>query len=162
MTERRVADIDLVAITLEIAKRQALFLLLARDGTVNRMGSGRLPSADQDMYIGRSEPPLLPAVLAALSDPMLRHTGGYDIPEKSGAPCRLAIMLRFADGSEDGFGFTYGSESEGPPADIAQFVRTAVEASQEWYERQRHMTGKAPAPTPSPTEQQRRAWWRFW
>ncbi len=160
MKGRRVEDIDGVAMTLEIDSKQALFVLLAKDGTVNRMGSGSPSTADGDLFIGRTDPPLLPEALKGLSDRKLEFTGGYDVPKKRGLPCRLSISLRFRDGSDDGFGFTYGSESQGPPNEIAAFVHGAVMATHPWYQEQRRLAGKAPAPELLPPA--RRPWWRFW
>jgi hypothetical protein len=158
VSDRRVDAVDGFAISLEISAQQALFLLLAKDGTVNRMGSGALPIEDGDLYIGRAIPSLLPAALTGLSDHMLQFTGGYDVSDKQGAPCRLSITLRFADGTEDGFGFTYGSESQGPPREIAEFVQGAVVASDGWYrEQQRIVRSQTP-----PAAASAKPWWRFW
>jgi hypothetical protein len=162
MSERRVADIDVLTITLEIASTRALFVLLARDGTVNRMGSGSPSTADGDLYIGQTQPALLPEALKGLSEEALGHTGVYDIPKKLGVPCRLAIALRFADGSEDGFGYTYGSDSQGPPKPIAMFVHASVMATQSWYQEQRKLVGKVAAPNLLPPQPGRKPWWRVW
>ena len=56
------SHIVILTITLEIASKQALFVLLAKDGTVNRMGSGSPSTADGHLFIGRTAPPLLPEV----------------------------------------------------------------------------------------------------
>lgn len=160
MTNRTVTDIHAVVITLNIASKQALFVLAARDGTVNRMGSGTLEAADGALYIGTSRPPLLPRVLQNLSDSMLRSTGGYEIPNKRGVPCNLSIALSFAGGAEDGFGYTYGSESRGPPRNIVLFVHGAMVATQSWYQEQRRIAGKPPASPLLPPRVP--PWWRFW
>jgi hypothetical protein len=157
-----VQDIQAVAIKLEAASERVLFILLAHDGTVNRMGSGSLPVTDGDLYIGLAQPPLLDSALEALSDEMLRYTGSYDISEKSGDPCRLEILLWFADESHDGFEFFYGSESEGPPPDIAGFVRNAAMVTQEWYEGQQRMVADPRNQVAPPWQQERRPWWKFW
>jgi hypothetical protein len=157
---RALADIDVLSITLEIDSRQALFILVAKDGTVNRMGSGSPATADGALFIGTTQPPLFFEVIKGLSDKMLKFTGGYDVPGKRGVPCKLAIELRFRDGSDDGFGFTYGSDSKGPPNDIATLVQGAVAATQSWYQEQRRLAGKAPAPPMASS--QVRPWWHFW
>lgn len=158
MDALRVVDIEAVAITLTIGDKQALFLLIAADGTVNRMGSGAPSDDDHDLYIGRVQPPLLPEAVQALSDEMLQFMGGYDVAEKQGAPCRLSVGLHFRDGHDDGFGFTYGAESQGPPAELAAFVRHAVAVSEPWYQKQRQLAHKHPTNAARPP----RPWWRFW
>jgi hypothetical protein len=159
MTEHRVADIEALMITLHINGQQALFLLLARDGTVNRSGSGTLSNVDADLYIGRVTPTLLNSALAPLTDDMLAFMGGYDIADKSGAECRLSIGLQFKDSSTNGFGFTYGAESQGPPTDIAQFVKHVVGVSEPWYQGQRRLTRKVGSAPPGAPPKKR--WWSF-
>ena len=160
MTVKRVNDINAITITLEINSEQTLFVLLANDGTVNRMGSGSSTTTDRDLYLGRTDPPLLLEALRGLSDSMLKAMGGYDVAEKRGLPCRLSIALQFADGSDDGFGFTYGSESQGPPQEIAALVQGTVMATEAWYQEQRRIAGKLPAPALGSPAKKR--WWRFW
>ncbi len=157
---RRVGDITALTVTMQIDGTPALFVLLAEDGSVNRMGSGSPSTADGAMFIGQTDRSPFQEAIAALSDDMLRFTGGYDIPEKRGVPCRLMIGLRFRDGTDDGFVFAYGSESQGPPNDIAAFVHACVAATQPWYEAQRNAAGKPPAPEVE--EPPHRPWWRFW
>ena len=55
----------------------------------------------------------------------------------------MSIGLHFADGTEDGFGFSYGSESQGPPNEIVRFVYAAVEATESWFQSQKKMTSEA-------------------
>jgi hypothetical protein len=64
-------------------------------------------------------------------------TGRYEVPDQQGDPCVLDVLLRFTDGSEDGFGFAYGSESMGPPGEIVDVVVRAVEATEPWYQQQK-------------------------
>ena len=153
---RRVADIVVVALTLHVGSQQTLFVLLASDGTVNRMGTGATGNTELDLFIDRTPDPLLPSLLEHLTDDMLRFTGGYDLPEKRGLPCRLSIALTFANGAEDGFGFAYGSESKGPPNDILAFVQAALEVTEPWYTKQKAMVAHAQPQPPS------KPWWRIW
>ena len=134
-----VADIDLVVVSLKVGAAQspALFILLARDGTVNRLGTGAVDNTERDLFIGRTTEPLFPALMNQFTDAMLQHVGGYEMRDRKGEDCRLSIALRFADGSEDGFGFLYGSESEGPPQEIVQIVIEAARLTDPWYEAQK-------------------------
>jgi hypothetical protein len=153
---RRVADIVGVAITLEVGSEQTLFILLSDDGTVNRMGTGSAGNTDRDLFIGRTLDPLLPSLLRHLTDDMLRHTGGYDVPDKRGVPSRLSIALKFANGEEDGFGFEYGTESQGLPLDISAFVQAALAITDPWFAGQMAMVQSASKRADA------KPWWRFW
>lgn len=152
---KRVHDIAGVAITLHVRSEQVLFVLLASDGTVNRMGTGSAQCRERHLFIGRTSQPLLPSLLANLTDEMLRFTGGYDVPNQQRDPCRLSIALKFTDGTEDGFGFAYGSLSEGPPTEISAFVRAAVSITDPWYSQQKAIVSNAPSTLSKP-------WWRLW
>jgi hypothetical protein len=92
---RRVSDIVAVLIFLKVRSEPVLGVLLANDGTINRMGTGSIDNSERSLFIGQTEAPLLPQLLAHLKDEMLDHTGAYDIKEKKGAPCQLSISLKF-------------------------------------------------------------------
>jgi len=151
----KVSDIEAVHVTLKIAGKQALFILLTADGTINRLGTGSVKNQDNDLFIGVTQEPLFKRLLANLNDEMLHHLGGYDVPEQLGVPCELSIGLSFAGDDENGFGFRYGSESQGPPREIVQFVTVAVQITDPWFHEQKRMVGNTPS-------KRKRAWWKFW
>ena len=153
---QQVADIVGVAITLDVHSNSVLFVLLGSDGSINRKGDGSPKNSDRNLFIGRTLVPLLRNLLTHLTDDMLRHMVGYDIPDKVGDPCKLSIALHFSDGSNNGFSFTYGSQSQGPPTDIVNFVRAAVTLTDAWWQSQKALVANAPAAT------QRKRWWRIW
>ena len=137
-----VADIKAVYISLEIVGESALFILLAADGSINRMGTGAHGNTEKDLFIGMTEDPLFDQLMEKLSDEMLGHMGGYDVPEKDGSLCELKIGLSFASEEEDGFAFRYGSESQGPPHEIVELVLAAIELTEPWFEEQKQMANK--------------------
>src|SRR5262245_46550220 len=101
---RRVSDIVAVLISLEVRSECALAVLVAGDGSINRLGTGSKNNTERDLFIGVTKEPLLPQLLAHLKDDILCHTGFYDLSKETrGDPCRLSIHLKFVDGSEDGF-----------------------------------------------------------
>jgi len=139
----RVGDIVVVSVSLEVRSEGVLFILLAKDGTINRMGTGSAGNTERNLFIGRTNQPLLGDLLSRLTDDMLRHTGTYDVKEKRGIPCRLSILMQFQDGSEDGFIITYGSESQGPPREIRAFVEAAAQITESWYSDQKAIKARA-------------------
>ena len=46
------ASVELIFIELRVASQPSLFVLLAADGTVNRMGSGKFDNTDLAMFVG--------------------------------------------------------------------------------------------------------------
>lgn len=149
----QVSDISTIHITLNVDGKQSLFILLSHDGTVNRLGTGAASNSENDLFIGRSPEPLLDQVKHCLTDDMLDHMGGYDVPDKKGASCRLSIGFVFGNGEENGFSFSYGAESQGPPHEIIDFVIAAMEATEPWYQQQKKMVSGYAETKP---------WWKLW
>ena len=122
-------------ISLEIEKQPALFILLGEDGSINRMGNGSTENAERELFIGKVDPAIFKSVRSHLTKGMLRSLGqGYEAPTPRGSSCELTITFKFKDGSSNGIAFRYGSESEGPPQDVAEFVTAAVRQTDPWYD----------------------------
>jgi hypothetical protein len=81
------------------------------------------------------------------------HFGSYDVPSKAGSTCTLSVLFKAAEGEEGGVRFVYGSESQGPPGDICQFVAEVVRLTNPWYEKQKQMVAAGKRAKP---------WWRLW
>ena len=130
----KVTDIKGISVSLEVGAEKTLFILLSEDGTINRMGIGEVSYLDhKSLYMGRTNEQLFSKLRSRLTDDLLPHMGRYDVEEKRGQPCRLRIALQFSDGSGGGFEFNYGSESPGPPQELLDFVRAAIEVTDPWY-----------------------------
>ncbi len=128
-------DISALSITLEVKNEVALFVLLGNDGAINRMGTGNLVNAERGLFIGKTDPAIFQTVRSHVTDAMLRSLGGgFKHPHPQGDPCSLKLVFYFKDGASNGVLYLYGSESEGPPEDVAEFVRTAVRETEPWYE----------------------------
>jgi len=146
----KTSDIKVVLIRLEVASRQVLFILLAADGTINRMGDGTPMNSDQDLYIGRTPAPLLPELLTSLTDDMLQFSGVYEASEQVGETCRVSIGFQLADGKGNSFDFIYGLKSQGVPSDVVRFVMRAVALTKPWHESQKAMSAEKDEPAKKP------------
>jgi hypothetical protein len=132
---RKVSKIEAFTISLQIGNQPSLFLLLSEDGSINRMGSGTADNAERDLFIGKTDPAIFKTARSHLTKEMLHTLGqGYNAPEPRGASCELTITFKFEDGSSNGIAYRYGSESEGPPQDVADFVIAAVRQTDPWYD----------------------------
>lgn len=134
------SEFDKALVTLKINNDTALFILLAEDGTVNRMGDGSLTNTDREMFIGLNREPLFARFIARITPEMLQHQGAYELPNRQGADCELTLLLGYR-GSERsaGFKFIYGSESQGPAREIGELVRYAAELTTPWHEEQKRI-----------------------
>ena len=91
-----------------------LSILLAADGTVNRMGNGRAGdiAAESTLYIGAGEQRLFHDFISRMPDALLERPGRYDMPEPQGIPCRLTLLFAGRGDTGARFEVNYGSESE--------------------------------------------------
>jgi hypothetical protein len=110
----KVAEVDAFTITLDVDEKPSLFLLLASDGTINRMGRGVLGDPVGDLFIGKTDPAIFESVRSHLNEDMLQVPGrSFQHQEPRGVLCKLSLTFKFKDGTSGGLAFLYGSESEG-------------------------------------------------
>ena len=72
-----VADINAVHISLKAADKLVLFILIASDGTINRMGTGAVNNTSNSLYIGVEREDLLRQLLSNMDDGMLDNLGTH-------------------------------------------------------------------------------------
>ena len=134
-TSKRRDDVCGLTIILEIDDKRSLFILLGADGSINRLGSGTLDTTENDLFIGKTDPGTFQAVRAQLSTEAFQFLGGqFQLNDPAGASCKLTIAFQFNDNSSNRFVFLYGSESAGPPPEVADLVRAAVRQTDPWYD----------------------------
>jgi hypothetical protein len=140
---RRRDDISGLSISLEIDNKRSLFILLAADGSINRLGTGSLDNTENGLFMGVTDPAIFRSVRSHLSSEMLALLGRtYEMPDRMGASCKLTIAFQFNDKSSDGLVIVYGAESEGPPVEVADFARAAVRQTDPWYENFKRATAR--------------------
>jgi hypothetical protein len=145
-TARNVADIHDIAVGLHVGSEDLLFVLVGADGSINRIGSGTFKNKNRDMFIGMTDPVIFQRVRSHLTDSIMQGLGmGFRRENPLGAPCKLTIIIRFNDGKSASSEYLYGAESEGPPSEVADFVRAAVRETEGWYQQQLRMVEK-PSP----------------
>lgn len=127
-------DITSLTVSLDVEGESVLFILLDRDGTMNRLGSGRTDNDEHDMVISTIATTTLAHVLEPLTPEWLERDGLFQMPDPKGPPCELTLMLA---GDHDAltFAFLYGAESRGVPPPFRTVVERAVEATQAEYNR---------------------------
>jgi hypothetical protein len=132
-------NISGILVTLHIGQQQALFVMLGADGSINHMGTGSLNNTDQDLFIGKVGPELFEGLRSKVTDELLQWLGKYADPSPQGEVCNLTIGFKQGDDQELMSHWQYGSESQGPPPEICNFVVAAVEATDPWFEQQKAM-----------------------
>jgi hypothetical protein len=130
-------EISIVTISLKVEDKAALFILLAKDGTVNRLGTGSENNTENDLYIAVDSSGLFEKLARQISPELLELKGEYKSYEIKGKACQLVVGFGFADGTQDGSLWIYGTQSAGPPPEITNFVISAVELTEPWFEEQK-------------------------
>lgn len=137
-------EIDAVVVAFDVGGDLKLFILLADDDTVNRMGTGALDNEDKRLFVGKSNQGLLYRFLSRVPDDILDRAGTYRHPDQQGPPCKLEIAFRKPSGPV-GIVFHFGRDSEGPPEQIFSLVDTAVELTEPWYHKQLELDAQGKA-----------------
>ena len=140
---RKSADIHALSIKLDVDNKSSLFFMLASDGTINRMGSGTMEDPGGHLFIGKIDPAIFEALRSQVTEAMLGSLGQtFQHQNPRGLPCKLTLSFQFQDGTWNGLAFLYGSESEGMPKDVADYVTAAVRQTDPWYENFRRIAAQ--------------------
>jgi hypothetical protein len=128
------SEVTSLTVSLDVAGDTTLFILLDRDGTMNRQGSGRADNNEHEMVISTIATTALDHTLEPLTPEWLERDGVFQMPDPQGTPCELTLML---SGNREAltFAFHYGTESHGVPPPFRTVVERAVEVTQSEYDR---------------------------
>lgn len=140
-------EIDAVVINQEVDGQPSLFVLLANDGTINRIGTGAIDNSEKALFIGQTGDGLFERFMEKVDEAIFENSGAYKHPDPKGRACKLELAFRRPSGPL-GFEFHFGSESEGPPEEISALVIHAIELTEPWYTKQKE-TALAEATKPS-------------
>jgi hypothetical protein len=136
-------DITGTYVVLKIGGTQALFAMLAADGSINRLGNGSLKNPENDMFIGMTDPSLFSNLRPEISKELLDWCGSQrTAPHIEGDVCDLTVGFMRTDGSELTSVWRYGSRSQGPPPVVASFVVALANATDPWFEDQKRTNKK--------------------
>jgi len=156
------ADTHGILVTLLVGGEQVLFIMLGSDGSINRLGTGSVSNTERDMFIGQTSPEVFEQLRGKITEELLRWGGqSRSAPEKRGKVCKLTRGFKEAEGQELMTGWQYGSESQGPPPEVSDFVVAAVEATTPWYEQQKAMVSRGRRDSGG-GQGGGKKWWQFW
>jgi hypothetical protein len=143
-----IPQIDKALITLEVAERTTIFILLSRDGTIHRKGNGSLDSSHAPLMRGVSLEGQLEALMMTVHPGVYGLTGLIKNEERLGNECVLSIIFNGTKGEEYLCRVIYGDQSAGPPQELAEILLNAVKVTEPWYQEQlKAESGKS--------------WWQF-
>ncbi len=135
VTIMKKSDIQKLRIDILSGNESALTLMLGRDGSIARQGTGMLP-ADISSFTGTNGAAIFNNLIAMLDENVFPHAGVYDHPTKIGIPITYSVAFLGSDQETKTFEFRFGSET----ADIGEllpffdgFISQAVALTDTWY-----------------------------
>lgn len=142
MTSKETVDkldkdmVSAVRITVEVGEHMHFFLLLARDGSINRTGPIE-PGTESDLFIGVTRENLFDQLMTDVPEEFFECLGrSYELPDQKGDPCKLTFVFDCEDCEPAGIQFKYGNETYGLPVDVSDLVKKAMKLTDPWYEKQ--------------------------
>lgn len=142
--------VDKILITLEVGDSTPVFILLSREGIIHRKGNGN-PAADLPLKQGYSADGHFEALLMTIDETIFQYAGIIRLPRPMGRESRLTIIFQGRGDGDISFRVVYGSESEGPPQELAEILINAVKLTDKWYNEQLALT-----------EKKKEKWWQIW
>ena len=141
--------IDKVLITLEVGDKTSLFILLAKDGTIDRKGDGNL-SSELPLHRGVSNQGHFEALMMTINEEIFSYSGVMRKTNRMGTDCTLTMIFQGPKEVDYSLRVIYGSESEGPPRELVEILINAVKLTEGWYQEQ----------LSAPVEKEKS--WKFW
>jgi len=130
-------DVSGILITMLIEEEPALFILLTKDGTANRMVTGSEDISEKDLFIAKTNGEMFETLRSRSEPEKSQWEGGFSDPSLQGKTCQLTVSFKNDAGEESTCKFQYGTESQGPPPDLCNLVISAIEITDPWYEEQK-------------------------
>ena len=137
-----VENIAAIMVSLTIDGKNSLWVLLAKDGSINRLGTGAEDNTENDMFIGVTSPEAFEKLRKQVEPDIFKYEGEYSGNNIVGKSCELQVAFKFTDNKEIGSTWRYGTKSSGPPQEIKRFVLASIEATESWLEEQKRATKK--------------------
>ncbi|MEL6133599.1 MAG: hypothetical protein AAFR59_09580 [Bacteroidota bacterium] len=118
----------------EVDGDSILSLMVSQTGAINRMGA--MDGQTKGKFaMGTTEEPIFTTLLQAVPGDWFSHEGRYTLPDPKGKRAVLSIAFSGVE-VDTGIAFTYGTQSDGPPEDIIEYIEYALELTDPWYETQ--------------------------
>jgi hypothetical protein len=128
---------------LDVGDKNALLIVLAKDGTICRHGNGN-PDREFEMLKGNSDLEHYQAFMMTVNEELFAFSGVFEQTPIVGKPCKMMIVFSGPNGEEAGFKCNYGADSQGPPREIAEMLINAVKITEHWYETEREKLHNRP------------------
>jgi hypothetical protein len=131
-----------VILEVEISNKNSLAILLAKDGTINRKGSGIADSTDKDFYMGVTQDKIFDTLMETVSSDLLSYCGktlpGCDTTKQT---CKVTASFAGAE-SDTGFVYCVNGTFNDLPRPIKEYIANAIRVTDAWFQKQKDITKK--------------------
>ena len=129
-------------LTIEISKEHCLAILLAKDGTINRKGSGIVDTADKAFFMGITRDGVFDSLMGTVSDDLLAYSGKTDFNCDTTRQTYI-VRITFADHTA-AFGISYCTNGtiDDLPKPIREYITNAIKLTEPWYQAQKKQVSK--------------------
>lgn len=154
-------QIDKLLISLDIEDKNALFIIMAKDGTLCRRGNGSITEREMPLLKTTSYDGHFEAMMMTVQEKTLAFAGVYEQEPILGKNCKLMIVFNGSNELDLSFKCSYGQDSQGPPSELAQMIINAVKITDPWYheERVKILSDELLQKTNPANDKQ---WWEVW
>ena len=150
-------QLDKLLISLDVGEKNALLIILTKDGTICRRGNGSGYSSNMPLLKGSSYDGHFEALLMTVSEETLLYAGVFNQDPKLGKDCQLMIIFNGKEEQEINFKCTYGENSQGPPQELVQIIINAVKLTDPWYKEEIENLK-----TLDKNSAETKKWWEVW
>ncbi|HLK30747.1 MAG TPA: hypothetical protein VKT28_19375 [Puia sp.] len=145
INKKTVADkskFQTTTIEVNISNNPCLAILLAKDGTINRNGSGVIDSVDKDLFMGITEEKVFDSLMQTVSDDLLSYCGqtylNCDTTKQT-----YKVTVSFSDNKSDiGFEYCVNGTQDDIPKPISEYIMNAIKITDPWFQTQKKLTDK--------------------
>jgi hypothetical protein len=135
---------ETTTLTVEISKKNCLAILLAKDGTINRRGTGIIDTADKAFFMGINRDDVFGSLMATISDDLLSYCGQAHGNCDTTKPT-YKVTVSFSDDKSIGTGFEYciNGTVDDLPKPIREYIKNAIKLTDPWYQAQKKQINKS-------------------
>ena len=130
---------DGVTIEIDISNKNSLAILLAKDGTINRKGSGVVDSLDKDLFMGLTNDKIFDSLMNGISNDLLKYCNTTS-PNCDTAKQTCKVEIAFGNNnSVCKIEHCVNGTLNDLPKPIKEFIEKAIMVTDPWYLGQKNL-----------------------
>jgi hypothetical protein len=134
-----VQSYDGVTIEVDISNVNSLDILLAKDGTINRKGSGTVDTLDKNFFMGITKDKAFDSLMSQIPKDLLTYC---NVPSPSCDTMKPTCKIKIAFGNNDftcNIDYCVNGVLNDLPKSIKEFIDKAILVTDPWYQDQKKL-----------------------